>query len=572
MTSRGKAWMAVVAVVGVLAMGIAATVLVFRTVAERVPGNSLLTIDVAGPIAERSPDSPLAGVFGGRALSLEDLRAGLLRAAADSRVRGVRLRISDFTAGFATIQEIRSLVGRVNDAGKTTSAYLETAGEFAPGNMQYLLASACKRVVVSPLGDVNLTGLAITTPFIRGTLDKLGIEPDFPGIGDYKTARFFYTERGFTPADREMMTWLLDSFKAQFIEGIAASRHMEIDRARQLFLGGPYLGPEAVTNQLIDELADWETFVEESRREGKSNLEEVSLRQYLRSGRPDESGTPIAVVIAEGTIVRGDSGYSPLPLFGGDMMGSSTLARAWRDVRDSGAKAVIFRVNSPGGSPVASEVIRAEMARTAKKIPVVVSMSDVAASGGYWITCGAQRVVADPGTITASIGVFGGHFAMSHFWEDKLGVTWGRVEGAPNADIFGTLDPWTPSQKATVGKFLDRIYGAFLDRVASSRHMTREQVDAVGRGRVFTGEQAKERGLVDELGGFDSALAAARRLAGLAPDAPVELRYYPRTRSFWQRALERAEDSRALAGIVRALGAPTEVVTGPVWVPPIIVR
>jgi protease-4 len=572
MTSRGKAWMFVFGLVAALALGIVATVVMFRTVAAHVPGRSLLTIEISGPIAERSSTSPFADVLGNRPLSLEDLRDGLLRAASDSRVRGVRLRISDFTAGFATIQEVRALIGRVNDAGKTTSAYLETAGEFAPGNMQYFLASACRKVVINPLGDVNLTGLALRTPFIRGTLDKLGIEPDFPGIGDYKTARFFYTERGFTPAGKEMMTWLLDSFTSQIIDGIASSRHLEPARARQLFLGGPYLGPEALERKLIDGLADWESFADETRHDGAGELETVPLRQYLRAGRPDESGTTIAVVVAEGTIVRGESGFSPVPVFGGDMMGSDTIARAWRDVRDSGARAAIFRINSPGGSAIASEVIRAEMARTAEKIPVVVSMSDVAASGGYWITCGARRIVADPGTITASIGVFGGHLAMRRFWEDKLGVTWGLVDGAPNAAMFGSLDPWTPTQRAQVEKFLDRIYDAFVDRVSSSRSLTREQVDAVGRGRVFTGEQAKERGLVDELGGFDTALAASRKLAGLAPGAPVDLQYYPRARSFWQRMLERAEDARSTTGILQTLDLPEQTVAGPVWAPPIQVR
>jgi protease-4 len=572
MTSRGKIWLVLLGLLGTLAVGIVATVVVVRAVAFHVPGDALLVIEVAGPITERSAAPSLGGLLGGRPLSLEDLRDGLSRAATDDRVRGVRLRISDFTAGLATVQEIRSLIARVNDAGKATSAYLETAGEFSPGNAQYFLASACSRVVVNPLGDVNLTGLAIRTPFIRGTLDKLGIEPDFPGIGDYKTARFFYTERGFTPAGREMMTWLLDSFTSQFVEGIAASRHIGVEQARQLFLGGPYLGPEALKLHLIDGLADWETFVDETRGKGRDELEQVPLRRYLRSGRPNESGTPIAVVVAEGTIVRGESGYSPVPVFGGDMLGSETLARAWRDVRSSGAKAAIFRINSPGGSAIASEVIRAEMARTAKQIPVVVSMGDVAASGGYWITCGANRVIADPGTITASIGVFGGHFAMRHFWEDKLGVTWGEIEGAPNAAIFDTLDPWTPAQRTQVEKFLDRIYAAFLDRVSSSRRLPREEVDAIGRGRVFTGEQAKERKLVDELGGFDAAVAAARKLAGVSPDAPVQLIYYPRARTWWQQALERAEDARSFAAAFGRLQEPDSFVAGPVWAPPIEIR
>jgi protease-4 len=299
----------------------------------------------------------------------------------------------------------------------------------------------------------------------------------------------------------------------------------------------------------------------------------VSLRHYLGAGRPDRSGAPIAVLVAEGGIQRGESGYSPVPLFGGDIMGSDTIARAWREIRESDAKAVVFRVNSPGGSAVASEVIRAEMARTAERIPVVVSMGDVAASGGYWVTCGAQRIIADPGTLTASIGVFGGHLAMNRFWEEKLGVTWGRLDTAPNADTYGSLDPWTPEQRRSAQKFLDRIYSAFVERVAGSRKMVAPEVDAVGRGRVFTGSQAVEKGLVDGLGGFDTALAAARELAGLKADAAVELRFYPRPRPLWRQILDRgARAPMTAADAARLAVDPDPFLTGPVWLPPIQVR
>ena len=571
MTSRSKALVAVFSLVGVLALGLAVTVFGIRGLARHVPGNAVLAIDLAGPIPEQAPDSPLGELLGQRVVSLLDLRDALVKASTDARIRAVRVRVGDLQAGFATAQEIRMLLDRVAKAGKSTTAYLETAGEFAPGNLQYYVASACRRVVLNPMGDINLTGLRIQTPFARGTFDKLGIDPEFPGIGDYKTARFFYTERDFTPAHREMMTWLLDSFTEQLVGGIADSRKMTPAEVRALIARAPFVADDALEARLVDRLADWSEFVEEVQK--GAGKEEVSLWRYLKSGRPDRSGTTVAVVVAGGSIMRGESGYSPMPLFGGDVMGSETIARAFRQVRDSGAKAVVFRVNSPGGSAIASEVIRAEMERTAKQIPVVVSMGDVAGSGGYWITCGAQRIVADPGTITASIGVFGGHLAMEKFWADKLGVTWGRIDGTPNADMFDSLDPWTPEQRASAQRLLDRIYGSFLDRVASSRKMSRDKVDAVGRGRVFTGAQAVDKGLVDRLGGFDEALAVAKELAGLEPDAAVELVFYPRTRPFLQRLMDRDADAAArLAGVLRELDNPTGALLGPVWQPPIVVR
>ena len=573
MTSRSKAWLAVGLVLVVLGLGLAAIVFGTLYATRHVPGNTVLAIDISGPIPEMTPDSPFGDIFGPRLVSRQDLRDGLVQAASDARVQKVVVKVGDLEAGFATIQEIHTLLEKVRKAGKETYAYLDTAGEFSPGNAQYYLASACKKVVLNPLGDVNLTGLAIRSPFIRGTLDKLEIEPDFPGIGDYKTARFFYTQKEFTPAHKEMMQWLLDSLTRQIGAGIAAGRGMDPKQVRLLMQGGPYLGPDALRVKLVDELNDWESFLEENTTRPDGKLERVSLRKYLRAGRPDQSGTEVAVVVAEGTILRGESGYSPMPLFGGDVMGSDTIAHAFQQVRDSGAKAVIFRINSPGGSAVASEIIRAEMVRTAKKMPVVVSMGDVAASGGYWITCGAKRIVADPGTITASIGVFGGHLAMARFWEDKLGITWGKLDGAPNSAIFGSLDPWTPEQKAVVQKFLDRIYDRFLHNVSASRNMPREAVDAIGRGRVFTGEQAKERGLVDALGGFDAALAVARELAGLKPDARVELTFYPKARSIWQRLLERNDDAEArMQAMVREVLAGRAVTPGPVWLAPIQVQ
>lgn len=573
MTSRAKAWMALGAVLVVLVLGLLGIILGTRYATRHVPGNTLLLVEISGPIPEMTADSPFGDILGPRPLSRQDLRDGLVQAASDPRVQKVVVKVGDLQAGFATLQEIHGLLQKVRKAGKETYAYLDTAGEFSPGNAQYLLASACKKVVLNPLGDINLTGLAVRSPFIRGTLDKLEIEPDFPGIGDYKTARFLYTQKEFTPAHKEMMTWLVDSITRQMIDGIASGRGMDAKQVEGLVKGGPYIGPDALRAKLVDELNDWQTFLEENTTHPGKSLERISLRKYLRAGRPDRSGTEIAVVVAEGTILRGESGYSPVPVFGGDVMGADTISRAFQQVRDSGAKAVIFRINSPGGSAVASEIIRAEMVRTAKEIPVVISMGDVAASGGYWITCGAKRIVADPGSITASIGVYSGHLAMSRFWEDKLGITWGKLDAAPNAAIYGSLDPWTPEQRVVVQKFLDRIYDRFLTNVSASRNMPREAVDAIGRGRVFTGEQAKDRGLVDTLGGFDEALAAARELAGLKPDAQVELTFYPQARSIWQRLMDRNDDAEArMQAMVREVLSGRAVTPGPVWLAPIQVQ
>lgn len=575
MRAGWRAFIWLLILVGVLGLGVVGTVVAIGVAARHLPGQAVLHVEIAGEIPESAPELPLAGLLGPPPVSRRDLRDGLVAAARDARVRAVRVRIGDLATGFATVQELRGLLQRVAEAGKPTTAYLETAGEFSPGNLEYYLASACHRIVVNPLGDVNLVGLSARVPFARGTLDKLGIEPDFPGIGDFKTARFLYTHKEFTPAHREMMEWLLQSATQQLVTGIAEGRGVGLEQAQRWVDRGPFLGPEALAEGLVDDLADWETVRRETTEVAGKTLQDVSLARFLRIGRPDRRGATIAVVVGRGVIMRGASGYSPVPLFGGDVMGADTLAQAWRQVRRSGARAAIFRVDSPGGSAVASEIIRAEMVRTAEEIPVVVSMGDVAASGGYWVSCGARRIIASPGTITGSIGVFAGHLAASDFFEDKLGVTWGRVDASPNAAIFGGLDPWTPEQREIVQRNLQRIYDAFLERVSTARGMTREEVDAVGRGRVFTGAQALDRRLVDALGGFEEALQAAREEAGLAADAPVELKFFPRPEPIWKRLLQHGEEEASLRQLVRAFAqgrieAPQP--PGSVWLPPMVIR
>jgi protease-4 len=563
----------------VLVVGAVLVALMVRGLASpKLPTEIVLAINLDGPIAEVTAEDPFAEVFGEQVLSLRQLRTALERAAEDDRVRGVRLKIGSFGAGFAVVQELRDLIGEVRAAGKWTAAYLETAGEFAPGNMSYYLASACDEITLHPGGDVNLIGFSVRSLFVRGTLDKLGIKPEFPGRGAYKSARFMYTERDFTPEAREMTGWLVGSLFDQLVAGIAEGRGMTPAEVRDIVDRGPFLGDETAKAGLVDHREDWATFTE--RLEGTSGSAEVlGFRKYLERGAEGGRGARIAVVTGVGGILRGESRREFNPLFGmSDVMGSDTIADAFRAIRKAGdIDAVIFRVDSPGGSALASEIIREEMARTAETIPVVVSMSDVAGSGGYWVTCGAQRIVAEPGTITGSIGVLTGHLNMDAFYRDKLGMTFGRADFGANADIYGSLEDWTDEQRAIVDRVLDRIYDRFVTLVAESRGMTWDEVDAIGRGRVFTGEQALANGLVDVLGGFDVALAEARALAELEVDAKVELVDFPKTRPWWQELVRHRPDEQA--AVEAALRDWEAFVTtgsaqlpGEVWMPPVVVR
>lgn len=555
-------------------IGAAAVMMAVASARTRLPGDMVLSIRFSGPVVERAADDPFAELTGNAPMSYRDIRRALIQAADDDRVTGVRIRIDSSGAGFATLQEIRSLLGRVRAAGKWTAAYFDTAGEFTPGNMIYYLASACDEISVNPAGDVNLIGLSARSPFIRGTFDKLGIKPEFPGRGPYKTARFMYTETDFTESAREMMGWLLGSVMDQLVDDIATGRGLEAAEVRHLIDRCPMSAQGAAAVGLVDHLEDWTAFRNRLSEGPGSGAKIVGLNRYLtRIGTP-KTGPKIAVVTAIGGIMRGESGKSVNPLMGGDIMGSETIAGAWRDVRRAGnVEAAVFRIDSPGGSALASEIIRQEMIRVAETMPVVVSMSNVAASGGYWITCGADHIVADPGTLTASIGVFGGHLNTERFWSEKLGITYGKMDWGANADIYGDLDDWTDPQRAIIDGQLDRIYNGFLQRVADSRGTTPEEVHKIAEGRVFTGVQALQNGLIDELGGFDTAVAAAKELAGIDMDRAVTLVDYPKVLPWWQQMLENKKgEETALETVQRWVRTGTIETPGTVWMPPITIE
>jgi len=530
----------------ILVIGVVLLAVVVRGLSKPgLPSTVVLALNLAGPIAEVTADDPFAEMFGDQPLSMQDLRWVLNRAADDDRVVGVRLRIGDFGGGFAMTQELRGLIQDVRASGKWTSVYLDTAGEFAPGNSVYYLASACDEISLHPGGDVNLIGFSVRSPFLRGTFDKLGIRPEFPGRGDYKTARFMYTERDFTPAAREMTDWLVGSLFDQLVEGVARGRGLAPDEVRNLIDRGPFLGEETQEAGLVDHREDWTTFT--GRIEDKAgSAKVVGLNRYLAGGGSSPRGTKIAVVTGVGGIMRGESRRQFNPLFGmSDVMGAETIAAAFRAIRkDNEIKAVVFRVDSPGGSALASEIIREEMARTAEKIPVVISMGNVAGSGGYWVTCGAQTIVAEPGTITGSIGVLTGHLNMESFYNDKLGITFGKADFGANADIYGELEDWNDQQRAIVDRVLDKIYDRFVTLVSESRGMTWDEVDAIGRGRVFTGIQGLANGLVDMVGGFDTALEEAKRLAEIDLDAKVRLVNYPKAQPWWRQIVNKKSDDQ----------------------------
>ena len=494
---------------------------------ERVPKRVIVEADFDQGMIEQVPDDPLARVLLSKKASTRDVVETLQRASHDDRVKGLVARVGKSKMRLAQVQEVRDAVIAFRAAGKPAIAYADTFGEAGPGNSSYYLATAFDAIYVQPSGDVGLTGLIYEQPFVRGTLDKLGIVPRLDGRKEYKSYRYMFTERKYLPPHREAVTRVMESQFSQLVSGIAAARKLSESDVRSLVNEGPFIGQEAVDAKLIDGLAYRDEVYDRIREKAGVKSELLPLDEYgKRAGGPNEKGTTIALIYGVGSILRGKSGYEPAT--GEIIMGSDTVAAAFRQaIEDKDVKAILFRIDSPGGSYVASDTIWRETinARKAGK-PVIVSMGSVAGSGGYFVAAAADKIVAQPATITGSIGVFGGKMVTAGFW-NKLGVTWDEVHTSRNADAWTQTKDLNPLQRARMEEWLDRVYEDFITKVGEGRKLSKEAVEKIAKGRIWTGEDAKGLGLVDELGGFPAALKLARAAAKLPGDAPVRLKVYP---------------------------------------------
>ncbi len=526
-------------IVGLLAAGIGHIVC-----KGRVPGKTILEMDFQQPLVEYVPDAPVARLLGGgRQPRVLDVVQALERAADDPRVVGLVARVGSAGRGMATIQELRDAVIAFRAKGKRATAFIETAGEDSPGNAAYYLATAFDEIYLQPSGDIGLTGLLREAPFIRGTLDKLGLVPRFDHRAEYKTAMNLLTEKKFTDAHREAATRIMDSQFGQLVRDIAAARKLSEDEVRALMDRGPFLGQEALDAKLVDGLLYRDEVYAKVKDHAGQGAKLLYVSKYReRAGSPYRKGTTVALIFGVGGVSRGQSGYDPV--FQEVTMGSDTIAAAFRAaVEDKDVKAILFRVDSPGGSYVASDTIWREVARARNAgKPVIVSMGDVAGSGGYFVSMPADKIVAHPATLTASIGVVSGKFLTTNFW-DKLGISWDEVHTSSNAQIWTGLADFTPEQWAKFQSELDRVYDDFTSKVAEDRRLPKEKVLEIAKGRVWTGEDAKERGLVDELGGFSVAMKLVREAAGLKPDEKIKLKEFPARKTFLQRLLAEEPDS-----------------------------
>jgi protease-4 len=528
------------AILGALALiGMVLAMVVAIGTAGKVPSKTILEANFEQAFLEDAPETPSAQLLLNEKETLRDVVDAIDRGSTDDRVVGMIAKIGAAPMGMAQTQELRDAVQRFRAHRKFAVAYAETFGEFGPGNGAYYLATAFDHIYLQPSGDVGLTGIIMESPFVKGTLSKLGMSFHGDHRYEYKAALNFYTESKYTGPHKEEMTAIMNSWFNQIKDGICQARQISPDNFQALVDTGPYLGKEAVAAKLVDAVAYRDEVYGDVKKQAGDGAELLYLDKYLsRAGRPHDHGKTIALVFGVGDVTRGKSDYDPVQ--GSQSMGSDTVAGAIRAAaEDKDVKAILFRVDSPGGSYVASDTIWREVvrARQAGK-PVIVSMGNLAGSGGYFVAMAADKIVAEPGTITASIGVLGGKMLTSGLW-DKVGLSWDEVHQGENATMFTGTQDYTSAEWGRFQAWLDRVYIDFTSKVADGRKLPKEKVLEIAKGRIWSGQDAKNLGLVDELGGYDTALRLAKRAAGVPESDEVKVVVYPRPKSLFQSVIDR---------------------------------
>jgi protease IV len=522
---------------------------------RRLASNSVLVIDAEGAIEEQPPVSLLGSITGNSEPVLHDYLDAIDSARTDSRVSGIVIRISPLSTGWGKLEEIRAHLLTFRTSHKPSICYL---GYDGIGNPEYYLASACEQVWLVPSNSVSIRGMMAEALFFRGTLDKLKIIPQFYRVAEFKSAYNMFTEKKFTQPHREEVESVLRSIYDRYITGAAAARGIERAKFESFVNAGPLLTTDAVQDKIVDRLGYWDQ-VQDYFKSRYQSWNPVSLSQYRASlgnslGSDGIRGEKIAVVHATGLIVSGQSQTTP---GGGFVMGGDSVASDLRTARnDSSIRAIILRIDSGGGSVVASEVIRREVELAEDQKPVVVSMSDVAASGGYWIATPAAKIIADANTITGSIGVLTGKLNLSGLY-NLLGISSDYVSTSDNATLFSDQQNFTPAQETYIQKSLNETYEQFTQGVARGRHMSVEAVDKIAKGREWSGAQGKDLGLVDELGGFDRAVDVARELAHIPASDAIRLVRFPEEKNLFEELIQRERDnvteSRSIEETVRRL-------------------
>ena len=508
---------------------------------EVSPGTTLV-LEIHGDVPEQSPTDALGHLLAPEGpLTFISLLRQVEKAETDPRITTILLKPSQLDMGWAKLQQLRRGLEHFQQRGKTISAILEVAG-----SREYFLASVASKIYFSPVGFLDLKGMRAEVMFFKDTLAKIGVEADLERIGPYKNFADQFTDNQMSDAFREVTNSLLDSVYGNFLATVAAARHRSADDMRALIEeNGPFDAEAALQLGLVDEL-QYEDQVLKPKDKGAKPVPTIELREYRRVPRQDEDARGrqrIALLYAVGEITSGDDDWDPLS--SGKTLGAKTMVSVAESIaEDDSIKGVLVRIDSPGGDAFASENIwRSFMALWEKK-PIVFSMSDTAASGGYLIAMTGDPIVAEASTLTGSIGIVYGKLNLKGLY-DKLGVRKEIIRRGPLSAMDSDYGSYTPQERARVQALMQDFYGKFLAHVAEARKMTPEEVDRVAQGRVWTGEQAHRNKLVDEVGGVPRALELLRQKAGIPPEAGIELVEFPRRKSLLEIVVNRLQRGEA---------------------------
>ncbi len=520
-----------------------------------------LSIDLARAFPEDTLYDMSGPFLNASDLTFRDLLFGIRAAKEDARIERLFLHVRGTRLGWANTFELRSRLLDFKSAGKPITAFIEYAS-----NRDYALASAADEVFLHPRGNVDLRGIRAQIMFVKSSLDKLGVEAEFERFGAYKDGPDMYLRESMSPESREAIGAVVETLHEALVDSIVEGRNLESKQVERALSSGPLTADEAVSLGLVDGLKYWDE-VQEGLSLTATESETISIDGYQRvrgGGSSFTSKGRIAIIYGIGAIVGGSSGEDTMF---GRVMGSDTIAKAFRTVReDDSVDAVVFRIDSPGGSDVASDVIWREAMLTDAEKPVVVSMGNVAASGGYWIAMASDQIVAEATTITGSIGIYGGKFNLAGLY-DKVGVSHDGVSSTPNADFFSDSRSFTEQERQRFRALLENGYDAFLERVATARGKTIEEVDALARGRVWSGKHALEHGLIDELGGIERAISLAKEAAGYEASDRFELAIYPKKQNVFEALLggllrTRGADSGLSESLLRYAASPHKLLEG----------
>jgi protease IV len=529
----------VLSAVGVIILALAVG-RIFTSKQPTIAGNSVLVLTLEGDIPEATPvEVPLPFLQSQAMPTMRDLWASLHEAATDKRIKAIVLQPRGLSVGWGKLEELQQEISDFKRSGKPVYAYLQ-----GPGSREYYVASAADKIYVSPDDMIDVKGFALETTFFKNALDKLGVAVQVDHIGAYKDAGDAFTRSDMSPETRQVLNQVIDQIYSDFCTRVGQGRHKSSDAIRSLIDAGPYVASQAKVNGLIDEVGyEDQVYADVKKKTGGRDLKKLNIRTYARA--VPGHGDRIAVIVGQGDIVRSEEENN----FGTtEALSSGAMKKVIRQVRDDGSiKAVILRIDSPGGDSVASDEILHELKLLSRVKPLVVSMSDVAASGGYFIASTGDPILAYPDTITGSIGVLYIRPNARDLF-NKLGIQSDIISRGKLADMDSLFVPLSDPARQKLHESIQATYQSFVSKVAAARKRTYDQIDPLAQGRVWMGEQARQNGLVDEMGGFDRAIALVRQKAKLPPTGDTDLVVYPPKRSLLEILTSSSPEGSAEAG------------------------